>query len=303
MSFEDVCILIPTLNEEESIESVIKEFQSLGFEKILVIDGHSTDDTVERARKTGARVVVQRGTGKGRAMKEAFELIEEAYTVLIDGDGTYLPSEVNLLLNPVIDGRADHVVGNRFGNLEAGSFKKLNMFGNRIINHFFGIIYGVRLADILSGYRAFATEGVRSLDLNMPGFEIESEITIESVKKGLRIAEVPITYRPRPKGTKTKLNPLRDGLKIILTIYRMAKTQNPVFYFGLIGSLFGAVGFLIGLYVLRDWINWRIEHIPLTILTAILIIVGFQLFLIGILGDVMASLHREMMRELHRKPR
>lgn len=303
MSFEDVCILIPTLNEEESIESVIKEFQSLGFEKILVIDGHSTDDTVERARKTGARVVVQRGTGKGRAMKEAFELIEEAYTVLIDGDGTYLPSEVNLLLNPVLDGRADHVVGNRFGNLEAGSFKKLNMFGNRIINHFFGIIYGVRLADILSGYRAFATEGVRSLDLNMPGFEIESEITIESVKKGLRIAEVPITYRPRPKGTKTKLNPLRDGLKIILTIYRMAKTQNPVFYFGLIGSLFGAVGFLIGLYVLRDWINWRIEHIPLTILTAILIIVGFQLFLIGILGDVMASLHREMMRELHRKPR
>lgn len=300
MSFEDVCILIPTLNEEESIESVIKEFQSLGFEKILVIDGHSTDDTVERARKTGARVVVQRGTGKGRAMKEAFELIEEAYTVLIDGDGTYLPSEVNLLLNPVLDGRADHVVGNRFGNLEAGSFKKLNMFGNRIINHFFGIIYGVRLADILSGYRAFATEGVRSLDLNMPGFEIESEITIESVKKGLRIAEVPITYRPRPRGTKTKLNPMRDGLKIILTIYRMAKTQNPVFYFGLIGSLFGAVGFLIGLYVLRDWINWRIEHIPLTILTAILIIVGFQLFLIGILGDVMASLHREMMRELHR---
>lgn len=300
MSFEDVCILIPTLNEEESIESVIKEFQSLGFEKILVIDGHSTDDTVERARKTGARVVIQRGTGKGRAMKEAFELIDEAYTVLIDGDRTYLPSEVNLLLNPVLDGRADHVVGNRFGNLETGSFKKLNMFGNRIINHFFGIIYGVRLADILSGYRAFVTEGVRSLDLNMPGFEIESEITIESVKKGLRIAEVPITYRPRPKGTKTKLNPLRDGLKIILTIYRMAKTQNPVFYFGLIGSLFGAAGFLIGLYVLRDWINWRIEHIPLTILTAILIIVGFQLFLIGILGDVMASLHREMMRELHR---
>jgi glycosyltransferase (TIGR04182 family) len=233
-------------------------------------------------------------------MKEAFELIDESFTVLIDGDGTYLPSEVNLLLNPVLDGRADHVVGNRFGNLEIGSFKKLNMFGNRIINHFFGIIYGVRLADILSGYRAFATEGVRSLDLNMPGFEIESEITIESVKKGLRIAEVPITYRPRPKGTKTKLNPLRDGLKIILTIYRMAKTQNPVFYFGLIGSLFGAAGFLIGLYVLRDWINWRIEHIPLTILTAILIIVGFQLFLIGILGDVMASLHREMMRELHR---
>jgi dolichol-phosphate mannosyltransferase len=137
----------------------------------------------------------------------------------------------------------------------------------------------------------------------MPGFEIESEMTIESVKKGLRIAELPITYRPRPKGTKTKLNPFRDGLKIILTIYRMAKTQNPIFYFGLIGSFFGAAGFLIGLYVLMDWVNGRINHIPLTILTAILIIVGFQLFVIGILGDVMASLNREILQELHRTKR
>jgi hypothetical protein len=152
----------------------------------------------------------------------------------------------------------------------------------------------------LSGYRAFNIDAVRSLDLNMPGFEIESEMTIESVKKGQRIAEVPITYLPRAKGAKTKLNPFRDGLKIVLTIYRMAKTHNPMFYFGLIGSIFGIIGFLIGLYVVRDWINWRIEHIPLTILTAILIIVGFQLFLIGILGDVMASLHREMMQEINK---
>ncbi len=302
-SLKDVCVLIPTLNEEESIESVIKDFQAIGFEKILVIDGHSTDGTVEKARRAGGRVIVQRGTGKGRALKEAFDLIDEDYVVLIDGDGTYLPSEVNLLLDPVLNGRADHVVGNRFCNLNGGALKRLNMFGNRIINHFFGIIYGVRLADILSGYRAFATEGVRSLDLNMPGFEIESEMTIESVKKGLRIAEVPITYRPRPKGTKTKLNPFRDGLKIILTIYRMAKTQNPIFYFGLIGSFFVAAGSLMGVYVVREWINWRINHIPLTILTAILIIVGFQLFLIGILGDVMASLHQEMMLELHKTNR
>jgi glycosyltransferase (TIGR04182 family) len=300
LSYDDVCILIPTLNEEETIVAVIEDFHRLGFEKILVIDGHSSDGTASRAREAGAKVVVQTGSGKGRAVKEAFNLIDECYVVLIDGDGTYLPSEVWLLLDPVRDGKVDHVLGNRFGNLEGGALKRLNRFGNRVINNFFGIIYGVRLADILTGYRAFTVEAIRSLDLNMQGFEIESEMTIESVKKGLRIAEVPITYRPRAEGTRTKLNPFRDGLKIILTIYRMAKTQNPMFYFGLIGSIFGAAGFLIGLYVVRDWINWRIEHIPLTILTAILIIVGFQLFLIGILGDVMASLHHEMMRELHK---
>ena len=83
----------------------------------------------------------------------------------------------------------------------------------------------------------------------------------------------------------------------------MARTENPMFYFGLIGSFFGLVGFLIGVFVARDWYFWRIEHVPLTILTAILIIVGFQLFLIGMQGDMMASMHREMMRELHRKKR
>ncbi|MGV8175175.1 MAG: S-layer glycoprotein N-glycosyltransferase AglJ, partial [Methanothrix sp.] len=117
----------------------------------------------------------------------------------------------------------------------------------------------------------------------------------------LRIIELPITYRPRTAGTKTKLHPFRDGLKIILTIFRMAKTENPMFYFGLIGSLFAGAGFFIGLYVARDWLYWRIEHIPLTILTAILIIAGLQLFLIGIQGDMMASMHREIIRELYRK--
>ncbi len=301
MSYEDTCVLIPTLNEEGSIESVVKEFRDLGFENILVIDGHSTDETISRAEKAGARVILQSGKGKGQALKEVFSLIKEDYILLIDGDGTYLPSEANDLLEPVLSGRADHVVGNRFGHLKGGALRRMNLIGNKLINRFFAFIYGVQLRDILSGYRAFTTDGVRMLDLSTPGFEIESEMTIESVKKGLRIIEVPITYLPRAAGTRTKLNPLRDGLKIIITIYRMTKTHNPIFYFGLIGSIFGFVGFLTGLYVVMDWLHGRIEHIPLTILTAILIIVGFQLFLIGILGDVMASLHREMMRELYRR--
>ena len=301
MSYKDVCVLIPTLNEEESIEPVIREFRALGYENILVVDGHSTDATVAKARAAGARIFLQSGSGKGQALKEVFAEIVEEYILLIDGDGTYLPGEAGRLLAPVLNGQADHVVGNRLGNVQGGALKRLNMIGNKMINRFFAAIYGVHLTDILSGYRAFTTDGIRLLDLSMPGFEIESEITIESVKKGLRIIEVPITYRPRPAGTKTKLHPFRDGLKIILTIFRMARTENPMFYFGLIGSFFGLVGFLIGIFVARDWFFWRIEHVPLTILTAILIIVGFQLFLIGMQGDMMASMHREMMRELHRK--
>ena len=299
-NYKDVCVLIPTLNEEESIGPVIAEFKSLGFGNILVADGHSADKTVEKAKAAGARIFIQSGSGKGQALKEVFEEIEEEFKLLIDGDGTYLPSEAPLVLEPVLKGKADHVVGNRLGNVQGGALKRLNMFGNKMINLFFATIYRVHLTDILSGYRAFTREGIQRLDLSTPGFEIESEITIESVKKGLHIIEIPITYRPRPKGTKTKLHPFRDGLKIILTIFRMAKTENPMFYFGLFGSFFGASGFLIGLFVASDWLYWRIEHIPLTILTAILIIVGFQLFLIGIQGDMMASMHREMIREIYR---
>lgn len=303
MSHEDVCILIPTLNEAGSIGKVIAEFRDLGFSNILVIDGHSTDGTVGIAEAAGARVVTQSGTGKGQAMVEAFDLIKEKYIVLVDGDGTYLSREVRGLLEPLQRGKADHVIGNRFGNLKTGALNRLNMIGNRMINLFFGVIYGVRLRDILSGYRAFTRECVQTLDLSMTGFEIEAEITIQSVKKGLAIVEVPITYMPRSGGTRTKLSPLRDGLKIVLTIYRMAKTENPLFYFGLIGSVFGVVGFIIGLRVVQDWLCCRIEHIPLTILTAILIIVGFQLFLMGIQGDMVASMHREIVRELYRRGR
>ncbi|MDM7935472.1 MAG: S-layer glycoprotein N-glycosyltransferase AglJ [Methanothrix sp.] len=301
LKYDEICVLIPTLNEEESIGSVIRDFLAMGLHRILVVDGHSTDGTVQEAERAGASVVLQSGSGKGQALKEALGIIGERYILLIDGDGTYLPSEAPGLLEPLLKGEADHVVGNRFGNLRGGALRRLNMLGNKLINRFFVMIYKTRLTDILSGYRAFTLDGIRSLDLSTPGFEIEAEITIESVKKGLKIVEVPITYMPRAAGTRTKLNPFRDGLRIVLTIFRMAKTENPMFFFGLIGSLFGAAGFIIGLYVLRDWIYWRIEHIPLTILTAILIIVGLQLLLVGILGDVISTLHREMMRELYKR--
>lgn len=300
MTIKDVCVLVPTLNEEDAIAEVIGEFRAMGFENILVIDGHSSDRTVELAKEAGARVVVQSGKGKGQALKEAFDLIESEQIVMIDGDGTYLPAEVHLLLDPVLAGRADHVMGNRFGNLQKGALTRLNSAGNRLINFFFRLIYGVPLNDILTGYRAFTRQGVSRLDLTMTGFEIETEMTVDSVKKGLAIAEVPITYRARSRGTQTKLNPIMDGARIIATIYRMAKTHNPLFYFGLMGSVFGMSGFLLGLYVASEWLSTRTEHIPLTILTSLLIIVGFQLFFMGILGDAVASMHQVVLREIYR---
>ncbi|MDY6764124.1 MAG: glycosyltransferase, partial [Halobacteria archaeon] len=119
MESDDVCVLIPTLNEEATIGGVIEGFQNQGYDNILVIDGGSDDKTQEIAREKGARVVEQSGSGKGQAVQEALGMVNSPYIVMIDGDGTYLPEEVDKLLEPLERGY-DHVLGNRrSGNPEA----------------------------------------------------------------------------------------------------------------------------------------------------------------------------------------
>ncbi len=293
MSDKDVCILIPTLNEEESICGVIREFKSAGFENILVIDGNSEDSTREIAEREGARVEVQQGKGKGAAVKQAFEAIEDDIIVTIDGDGTYLPSEVNKLLDPILEGKAEHVIGNRFAY--GGAFAILHRIGNWVLNKIFGFGYGIRLNDILSGYRALTKDAVRKMNLKKEGFEIETEMAIESAKKGIRIKEVPISYEKR-KG-QSKLNFVRDGSKIAYTLYVLARTHNPIFYFGILGSLFIAAGILSGIYVVIEWFK-GITHVPLTVFTSLLIISGVQFLIFGLFGDLLVTLQRESIETL-----
>jgi len=299
MTNENVCVLLPTLNEEATIGQVIRDFRSEGFDNILVIDGNSKDNTRNIAESEGARVVVQTGKGKGQAIKQSFDLIEEDYIVMADGDGTNVASDVHAVLGPVLEGKADHVMGNRLANYEKGAFTRLNLFGNKLINKMFGFAYGIWLEDILTGYRAFNRRAIKSLDLKKLGFEVESEMTIESVKKDLRILEVPTTYLARHSEGATKLNPLKDGLRIGATIYKMAKMHNPMFYFGIIGAFFVAGGLFTGTFVVVQWFQ-GITRIPMAILTTLLILVGFQMFVFGIMSDLLVSLHRENMRFLRK---
>ena len=294
MNNEDICILIPTLNEGKTIAGLVREFKSIGYPDILVIDGHSTDDTVSKAQNAGARVVLQSGTGKGQAISQAFHLLSSKYIVMIDGDGTYLPKEINKLLEPIISGQADHVIGNRFTNYQTGAFTGLNLFGNRILNKIFGFAYGIWLNDILSGYRAFNYNSYKQIELNRTGFEVETEITVECVKKDLKIVEVPITYLARVSGAATKLRPVRDGLRIASTIYLLARTHNPLFYFNLIGGILTLLGVIVGIYVVDEWIK-NVTHVPLTILATLLIVTGILMFIFAILSDLIVSMHRENM--------
>jgi len=296
---KEVCILIPTLNEEDTIGGIIREFKNNGFERILVIDGNSTDATREIAKREGARVEIQRGKGKGTAVRQAFELIEEEIIVIIDGDGTYLPSEVKRLLDPIVNNEADHVIGNRFGF--GGAFTRSHRVGNSILNKVFGLGYGVKLNDLLSGYRALTKDSLKKMNLKKEGFEIETEMVIESVKRGIRIKEVPIRYEKR-KGV-SKLNFIRDGLRIFYTLYVLARMYNPMFYFGIIGTLFIAGGIISGFYVVIEWYR-GITHVLLTVFTSLMIISGIQFLMFGQLGDLLVSLQKDMVevfREISRK--
>ena len=299
MNKDEVCILIPALNEGKTIGGIVRDFKSMGFPDILVIDGNSTDDTVKKAQNAGARVVVQSGTGKGQAVSQAFRMIQSKYVVMIDGDGTYLPEEIYKILEPVTSGLAEHVIGNRFANYQKGAFTRLNLIGNRILNKIFGFAYGIWLEDVLSGYRAFTNNAIKQMELNRTGFEVETEITVECVKKDLKTLEVPITYLARAGGAATKLRPIRDGFRIASTIYLLARTHNPLFYFNIIGGLLAISGTVVGIYVVDEWLK-GINHIPLTILATLLIVTGIQMFIFAILSDLVVSMHRENMHVMRK---
>jgi dolichol-phosphate mannosyltransferase len=297
MNFEKdaVCILIPTLNESLTIGNMVREFRALGYNHILVIDGKSTDNTATIAEEAGATVRTQSGKGKGNAIIEAFEVIEQPYVLMLDGDGTYSPRDAEKMLAPLFLG-FDQVIGDRLVNAEEGSFSRLNLFGNQMLNLLFKIAHSRDLHDILSGYRAFTHLAIQQMNLKEKGFEIETEISVEAVRNGQRIMVVPIKYSRRP-GTKTKLSPFHDGLKIVSTIYRLARVNNPMFYFGLLGVFTSFLGIITGIYVLIEWLN-NIDHIPLTILTVLLIVVGIEIFMFGMISDMLLVFHREIIREV-----
>jgi len=293
-----VTVLVPTLDEAETIGDVVEDFHGAGFADILVVDGGSSDDTQAVARDAGARVVEQTGEGKGQAVREAVrEHIDAEYVLMLDGDGTYKADDAEAMLDPLRAGEAEHVIGNRFADMRSGAMTTLNRLGNRLINGAFSLIHGESFGDILSGYRAFTRESFERMHLTADGFGIETEMAVECAKRGIPTTVVPITYYPRPAGSNTNLHPLRDGGIIFLELYRRAKTNNPLFYFGSLGTVSTATGFFIAAYVGIEWVTQRISHEVLAVVAGFAILVGVQLLMFGVLADLILSLHREQLRE------
>ncbi|OIB56016.1 S-layer glycoprotein N-glycosyltransferase AglJ [Natrialba sp. SSL1] len=297
ISAADVCILLPTLDEAATIGDVIDDFQDLGYGNVVVIDGGSTDGTREIASEHGAQVLTQSGKGKGQAVREAVSYIDVPYVLMLDGDGTYDPADAETMLEPLSRGY-EHVIGNRFADMDDDAMKALNGVGNRLINRSFRFIHGAAYEDILSGYRAFTVDSFDRLSLDSDGFTIETELAVECVKHGVETTVVPVSYSARPEESETNLHPIKDGGTIILALYSLAKTNNPLFYFGSLGIGGIAAGGAIATYVLWRWLQYGVGHEILALVSAAAILLGVQLLMFGVLSDMLVTLHREQRRRL-----
>lgn len=297
----DVCVLLPTMNEGNVVGDIVRGFREEGFESVLVIDGRSTDGTREAARKAGARVVEQRGSGKGQAIRQAVtEEISAPVVLMADADGTYRPEDAERMLEPIFAGRADHVIGNRFDSMDPDAMPRLNRFGNRLASRAFEFIHGRDLVDILSGYRAFTREAFESYTLEADGFGIETELAVEVVKHNTPVEIVSISYDSRPADSESNLHPIKDGGRIFLTLYRLARTNNPLFYFGSVGmasllSGLGVAAFVGYEFYIREP---PISHEALAVVAASGIILGVQLLVFGVLTDIIVTVNREQTRRL-----
>ena len=213
-----VC-LIPTLNESPTIREVINRAYGLT-DLTVVVDGNSSDDTINVAKDSGAEILTQEGRGKGMAIQTALEKIDGDIYVIIDGDATYDASEMNEMISPILKDEVDMVIGSRLlGQMEKGAISRTHLLGNRLFNALINLLNHSNITDSQSGFRAVDGRVLKNLRLNSKGFEIETEMTVRALKNGLRVKEVPISYKGR-KGTSSKLNGLAAGIRIVRTILR-----------------------------------------------------------------------------------
>ncbi|MGH9921775.1 MAG: glycosyltransferase family 2 protein [Nitrososphaerales archaeon] len=243
---KNITIVIPTLNEEQGIARVLEELLYLRLKNILVVDGYSSDRTVDVAKQFGARVVYQHGTGKTGAIKTAIQEINTSYMLVMDGDFTYDASCISRFLKQI--GLHDEVIGTRVST--ANSMSHLHKFGNKVISKIFNILMNTNVSDVCSGMYLLRTSSAKDLHLETDGFDVEAEIAAQIAASG-SITEVPVIYRKRVG--KQKLSTWRHGSRIVRTIFDLARSYNPGVFYSMVG------GFLIvpaSLMLLNSFIDW-----------------------------------------------
>lgn len=290
---ETVAVLIPCYNEALTVAKVVDDFKNvLPHANIYVYDNNSSDNTAEIAREHDAIVVTEPRQGKGNVVRQMLRDIDADYYIMVDGDDTYPAEHAQDMLQPLIDGKADMVVGDRLSNGTYGeeNDRAFHGFGNDLVRFLIKAIYGFKFNDVMTGYRAFNYVFAKTMPVLSPSFEIETELSIHAVDKRWKIAEVPIDYRDRPEGSESKLNTVSDGMKVLKTIGSLFKDYRPLALFTWVFLIFIILGLIAGIPVIVEFFKTGlVTKLPSAVLAVGLVFIGVLSFACGIILDTVVK--------------
>jgi glycosyltransferase involved in cell wall biosynthesis len=282
-----IAVLIPCHNEELTVGKVVDDFcRELPDALVVVLDNCCTDQTAAIAASHGATIIKEPRQGKGFVVESMFDRVDADVYVMVDGDDTYAAESVHGLLQPILSGDADMVVGTRLQIHTEQSFRPLHVLGNNLVRRLVNLVGHAQLTDIMSGYRAMTHRVASRLPIVSSGFEIETEMTLQMLYYRMKIVEVQIPYRERPTGSVSKLRTFYDGFRVLWKIFTLFRSFKPLTFFGGLGIAMMALALLAGIVPIHDYLsdpNHYVSHVPRAILATGLVILSAGCSFMGVL--------------------
>lgn len=292
-----IAILIPCYNEEQTIAKVVKSFrQELPDADIYVYDNNSTDKSAELAKQAGAIVRHEPRQGKGNVLRSMFRDITADCYLMVDGDDTYSAKDAKRLCDDVLSGRADMAIGDRLSGAYASENKRLfHNFGNNLVRFLINGLFRSKIKDIMTGYRAFSYDFVKSFPVLSKGFAVETEMTIHAVDKNFKITELTIEYKDRPAGSESKLNTYSDGVRVLMTIVSLFSEYKPLIFFNILALLALIVSLILGVPVIAEFFNTGlVPKFPSLIVACFALLVALLLFIASLILNAIAKKHSQL---------
>ena len=292
-----IAVLIPCYNEALTVAKVVKDYKkALPNADIYVYDNNSTDGTDEIAKKAGAIVRYEYRQGKGNVIRSMFKDIDADCYLMIDGDDTYPAENAKEMCQYVLDGKADMVIGDRLSSTYFTENKRaFHNFGNKLVRSLINHLFKSNIRDIMTGYRAFSYDFVKTFPVLSKGFEIENEMTIHAVYNNFKLIEIPVSYRDRPEGSVSKLNTYSDGVKVLMTIARLFKEYKPTIFFSFVGTILLILSLIFGIPVFSEFFKTGlVPRFPTLIFALILLIICILMYITGIILEVVAKKNKQI---------
>ncbi len=292
---DKVAVLIPCYNEAKTIAKVVGDcMAALPLATVYVYDNNSTDGSADIAKKAGAVVRFERLQGKGNVIRRMFREINAECYIMIDGDDTYPAESAPEMVDLVLKNQIDMVIADRLSSTYFTENKRLfHNSGNKAVRQFINKLFNNEIKDVMTGYRGFSYQFVKSFPVISKGFEIETEMTIHAVDKNMNIENVIVDYRDRPQGSESKLNTVSDGIKVLKTIGNLYKNYRPFAFFGLIAVVMLVVAAVFFAPVLVEYVKTGlVPKFPTLIASGFLALAAIQSFFAGLILDVLR--HKEL---------